>query len=151
MAKSIVSTVDQFPPGERKVVRVKGRPIVVFNLSGEYFALLNVCPHQRADLSKGVLRGISTAEEPGKPKCSRAGEFLRCPWHGWEFDVRTGKSWTDPDRIAVRQYDVSVESEAEVLAEGLSISKEDVQLVEGPYQAETFPVTIEGKYVVVEV
>ena len=39
----------------------------------------------------------------------REGEIIRCPWHGWEFDLRTGQSWFDPRAVRVRRYDVSVE------------------------------------------
>ena len=60
----------------------------------------------------------------------------RCPWHGWEFDIRTGKSWCDPARLRIRQYPVSV--------------RPGSQLVEGPYVAESFPVRLEDNYVVVE-
>ena len=68
---------------------------------------------------------------------SRAGEVVRCPWHGWEYDLRTGQSWFDPGRVIVRKYEVSVEP-------GQDLQK-------GPYVAETYPVSIEQKYVVVEI
>ncbi|MEX2374016.1 MAG: Rieske (2Fe-2S) protein [Dehalococcoidia bacterium] len=137
MSKYVVAMAEEIPPGERRVVSVNGRPIVVFNLSGQYYALLNACPHQRAELARGIVAGITTSDEPGHAECQRSGEFIRCPWHGWEFDIRTGQSWTEPERYAVRQFAVSVEAGA--------------RLVEGPYKAETFPVTVDGEYVVVEV
>ncbi len=33
---------------------------------------------------------------PGEYRMSRPGEMLKCPWHGWEFDIRTGQSWCEP-------------------------------------------------------
>jgi hypothetical protein len=45
---------------------------------------------------------------PGEYEYSRQGEILKCPWHSWEFDIRTGQSWFDPARVRVRQYDVTV-------------------------------------------
>jgi 3-phenylpropionate/trans-cinnamate dioxygenase ferredoxin subunit len=77
------------------------------------------------------------SSEPGSYQFSRRGELLRCPWHGWEFDLRTGKSWCEPDRTKVRSFDLKVESGG--------------ALVEGELQAETFPVVIEKQYVVIEV
>ena len=74
---------------------------------------------------------------PGQYRVTREGELLRCPWHGWEFDIRTGRSWCDPQRTRVKSYDVAVEPGS--------------KLVEGPYKAEVFPVSIEHDYVVVEV
>lgn len=136
MAKHVIAKVAEIQPGERRAVTVKGRPVVVFNLAGEFFALLNRCPHQSAELSRGITSGITTSDEPGTAQCSRAGEFIRCPWHGWEFDIRTGQSWCDPSRVSVRQFPVSVEP--------------GETLVKGPFKAETVPVTVEGDYVVLE-
>jgi 3-phenylpropionate/trans-cinnamate dioxygenase ferredoxin subunit len=62
--------------------------------------------------------------------------MVRCPWHSWEFDIRTGQSWFDPRRVRVRQFPAHVEKGA--------------ALREGPYKAETFPVRVEDDYVVVE-
>jgi 3-phenylpropionate/trans-cinnamate dioxygenase ferredoxin subunit len=61
---------------------------------------------------------------------------VKCPWHGWEFDIRTGQSWCDPAKLRIRQYPVSVRGGNE--------------LKEGPYVAQSFPVRLEGNYVVVE-
>lgn len=136
MSRHIVAPVAEIPPGGRKVVEAAGKRIVVFNLEGEFFALLDRCPHQGSALSGGILCGLSQAEEPGRYRYSRAGEFVRCPWHQWEFDIRTGKSWFDPRRTKVRPFPAGV-------AEG-------AELVEGPYTAETIPVRVEESYVVVE-
>ena len=62
--------------------------------------------------------------------------MLRCPWHKWEFDIRTGQSWCDPDDTKVRSYAVTVEP-------GSALAK-------GPFVAETFPVAVEQDYVVVD-
>lgn len=137
MSRHVIAAVDELPPGSRKRVELDGREIVVFNVAGEYFALLDRCPHQQASLYHGVLTGYVEAPVPGEYTFSRQGEILRCPWHGWEFDLRTGKSWCDPRRVRVKNYAVSVEP--------------GTRLVEGPYVAETFPVSVEGEYVVIEV
>ena len=137
MARHIVATIDDIPPGKRKLVNVKGREIGIFNVDGEYFALGNRCPHEGASLCKGRVVGLVESSEPGSYQFSRRGELLRCPWHGWEFDLRTGKSWCEPDRTKVRSFELKVESGG--------------ALVEGELQVETFPVSIEKKYVVIEV
>ena len=135
MAKHVVAAAADVPPGTRKLVNVKGRPIVIFNVAGEYFGLLNRCPHQGGNLCDGKLTGLLQSAAPGHYSYSRQGEILRCPWHGWEFDIRTGQSYCDPDKVKARTFDVSVTAGSSV--------------VEGPYLAETFPVTVEGRYVVV--
>ena len=137
MAKERVGLVREIPPGSNKVVHVRGREIVVFNVSGEFYALLNRCPHEGANLSRGIVTGLPESSAPGCYKLSRPGEILRCPWHGWEFDLRTGKSYCDPKRLFTRQYKTSVESCA--------------ARVEGHLTAETFPVVVEEATVFVEV
>jgi nitrite reductase/ring-hydroxylating ferredoxin subunit len=137
MAKHVVATVREIPPGGRKLVEIDKRAIVIFNLGGEFFALLDRCPHQGGSLSKGRLTGLVQSPRPGEYCYSRQGEIIRCPWHSWEYDIRTGKSWCDPRRVRVRNYQVTVEPGA--------------TLVEGPYVAETFPVSVEDQYVVVDV
>jgi 3-phenylpropionate/trans-cinnamate dioxygenase ferredoxin subunit len=93
--------------------------------------------------------------------------MLRCPWHNWEFDIRTGKSWFDPRRTKVRAFPAHVEPGAALASDprrararsGESAAQKDSATpsmpmdggaVEGPYQAETFPVKVEADYVVVE-
>jgi nitrite reductase/ring-hydroxylating ferredoxin subunit len=137
MARHIVATVDEIPPGQRRLVNVNGRDIGLFNVNGEYFAVSNRCPHEGASLCKGRVVGLVESQEPGSYQYSRRGELIRCPWHGWEFDLRTGKSWCEPDRTRVRRYDLKVESGG--------------ALVEGELRAEIFPVSVEKQYVVVEV
>ena len=61
----------------------------------------------------------------------RDGEIVRCPWHGWEFDITTGRSVYNPHRLRVKIYDVAVE-----------------QVVEDDPCVETYPVQIEEEYVV---
>ncbi|MFC7538872.1 Rieske (2Fe-2S) protein [Siccirubricoccus deserti] len=48
MSKHVVAAVADLPPGSRKLVMVKGRPIAVFNIGGDFFGLMNRCPHQGA-------------------------------------------------------------------------------------------------------
>jgi nitrite reductase/ring-hydroxylating ferredoxin subunit len=137
MTRHVIAPVDELPPGTRKFLTIDERPIAVFNIKGEFFALANRCPHQGGSLCEGRLTGLVEASTPGEYRWSRRGEIIRCPWHGWEFDVRTGKSWCEPSKVRARQFNVSV-------APGSA-------LVEGPYVAETFPVSVEDDYVVLEV
>ena len=137
MARHVVARVGEIAPGTAKQVTVRGREIGVFHVNGEYFALLNKCPHEGAPLCRGRLVGLIEGNEPGEYRMSRHGEMLKCPWHGWEFDIRTGQSWVDPTKTYVRRYGVAVETGAE--------------LQKGPYVADTFPVTVEDEYIVVEV
>jgi 3-phenylpropionate/trans-cinnamate dioxygenase ferredoxin subunit len=104
-----VGTVGEIPPGTRKVVEIGGRSIGVFNVDGEFFAVRNLCPHQGGRLCLGPTTGLVLASEPGRVELERDGEILRCPWHGWEFDLRDGRSVADPGGVRVRSYDVVVD------------------------------------------
>ena len=146
MAKHIVATVGDLPPGERKVVNLEGREIGVFNIKGEFYALRNRCPHQGGALCKGRLSGFVTAKVPGEYEYTRKGEILRCPWHGWEYDIKTGQSWVDPASVRVRSYDVEVASGAQIEGEG-----EMEGLVQGSFMAETYEVSVEEEYVIIEI
>jgi len=165
MAKYVVATVDELTPGKRKIVEVAGRLIGVFNVGGELFALRNRCPHQGGPLCEGRLAGILEASAPGEElRYSRAGEILRCPWHGWEYDIRTGQSYFNPALVRVRNFVVSVEpgdeiafdevaaasSVAVIEGAGTRTSGESV-LRKGPYVAETYPVTVDRRYVMIEI
>ncbi len=137
MVKHVIAPAADLPPGERLVAEVAGRKVVIFNLDGEYFGLFNRCPHQGGDLCLGRTTGLVEAGgEPGRYSYSRRGEILRCPWHGWEFDIRTGKSRAEPGRIRAKTYDVEIKSGAE--------------LFDGPYQAEVVSVSVEEAYIVVD-
>ena len=145
MASHVVARTDEIPPGGRKIVEVAGRSIGVFNLGGEFFALRNQCPHAGGPLCEGILSGFLRSDAPGEYDYVRRGEILRCPWHQWEFDVRTGQSWFDPVKTRVRRYETSIEpssaDEEEITAAGLE---------KGPYTAETYDVSLEEQYVVLE-
>ncbi len=148
--KFVVATVEEIQPGQRKIVDVGGRSVGVFNVGGEFFAVLNRCPHQGGPLCKGETLGFLRPGEVGEFQYSRAGEIVRCPWHGWEYDLRTGQSWFDPGRVVVRRYEVSVEPGAQLLTE-VKTPPGMEGLQPGPYAAETYPVSVEQEYVLVEI
>jgi nitrite reductase (NADH) small subunit len=130
----VVARASDLPPGARKIVEVEGRSIGVFNIDGQLFALRNACPHQGAPLCLGSIGGTMIESEPGEYVWAREGEILRCPWHGWEFDITNGQSIFNPHRTRVRSYRVSV-----------ATADDDDPSVE------TFPVSIEGDVVLVHV
>jgi nitrite reductase/ring-hydroxylating ferredoxin subunit len=146
--KFVVGSVDEIPPGGRKIVRVAGRSIGIFNVDGELFALRNRCPHQGAALCEGKLWGVLKADTPGEFEYDSRREILTCPWHGWEFQLRTGQSWCDPRRLRVRRYDVSVQEGKALVSDPEAPTP---GMVKGPYTVETYDVSVEGTYLVVDV
>ena len=115
MSDVVVSTVEELPPGSRRVVGAGRYGIGVFNVGGRYRAFLNSCPHAGAPLCLGRVTGLPRATGPGEPvEWTRDGEILRCPWHGWEFDLMTGETVTEPV-VRVKQFAVRVEGRRVVL------------------------------------
>lgn len=176
MPKYVVGTVEEIGPGSKKIVEIAGRSIGVFNVNGEFFAILNRCPHQAGPLCKGNAYGFLKSGGVGEYEYSRPGEIVRCPWHGWEFDVRTGQSWFDPVQVRVRRYNVTVTpgsalddavytegsvppphpgtTPAEIAATAGEAGESEPGMegmLKGPYVAETYPVSVEEEYVYVVV
>lgn len=86
----VVAKAVDVAPGTSRCVDAGGRKIALFNVDGRFFALADKCPHEAGPLSKGAMVGLSLADVPGQYRLERPGEFVRCPWHGWEFDIATG-------------------------------------------------------------
>jgi nitrite reductase/ring-hydroxylating ferredoxin subunit len=114
MRSVVVARAEEIAPGERKIVEIGGRSIGVFNVGGDFYALRNRCPHQGGPLCAGMQFGALRSHRPGEYDYSGPGEIIRCPWHGWEFEIKTGRSWFDPDRQRVRSYPATLRDGAEV-------------------------------------
>ena len=111
-----ICAADELPPGGRRIVDADGRSIGVFNIDGELFAVRNTCPHQGAQLCLGTVSGTMLPSDPYEYLYGRESRVLRCPWHGWEFDLETGEKLFDvTERARVKTYPVSVEGGRVVL------------------------------------
>lgn len=137
MTRHVVCRADEIAVGEAKRVSVADRDIAIFNVNGEFAAISDRCPHEGASLCRGSVIGLAQSDEPGVYTMIREGEFVRCPWHGWEFDLKTGKSYCDPARTRVKSFAVSVEGGSGI--------------VEGPYKIDVFDVSVEDNYVVLTI
>jgi len=115
MAKHVVCSVAELAPGSRKIVEIDGRSIGVINVDGTLYALRNVCPHQGAPLCEGTVGGTMMPSDPYEYVYGLSGRVLRCPWHGWEFDLESGPSIFEPERIRVKTYPVTVDDGAIVI------------------------------------
>ncbi len=88
-----VATLAELAPGNAKAVEVAGTTIALFNVNGTVFALNNTCLHQGGPLGEGFL----------------ASDVVTCPWHMWEYNVRTGEKVGEPS-LRVSRYEVRVEN-----------------------------------------
>ena len=105
-----VARASDVTAGSMKLVEVKGLSIGVFNVHGDFIAVLNLCPHELAPICRGRLGGTTLPSPPGEYRWGREGEIIACPWHGWEFDLLTGKALADA-KARLKRYDVVVEDD----------------------------------------
>jgi nitrite reductase/ring-hydroxylating ferredoxin subunit len=75
-----VARVGEVPSGTGQLVTVNDRWVGLFNLSGAYHAIDNLCLHRGGPLCEGAITGT----------------VVTCPWHGWQFDLTTGALIQDP-------------------------------------------------------
>ncbi len=87
-----VARVDDIPPGEVRAVRAGDEEIAVAHVDGSFYAVQQHCLHLHGPLGEGRLEGC----------------VLSCPWHGWQYDVRTGENEFDR-AICLKTYEVQVE------------------------------------------
>lgn len=101
---------DDVQRGTRTVIEVKRRSLVlVCTPDGKYHAIRNICPHEGAQLALGQFGGTLVPSEVGVYEYGREGEIVRCPWHGYEFDVTNGCSLHD-ESTRVSHYEVLEEN-----------------------------------------
>jgi len=103
----VVST-DELESTDRVIAEIQGREIAVFDVDGEYYAVANYCVHQGGPACEGLLSGTVSMSDEMELTYDREDEIVACPWHGWEFDVKTGKHLARSN-YALPTYDVVVE------------------------------------------
>ncbi|MBZ9764258.1 Rieske (2Fe-2S) protein [Mesorhizobium sp. CA8] len=96
--------------GEPKIVTIGRIPVGIFQLEDGYAALLNICPHRAGQLCEGPISGTTKRTDKTEFVYVRAGELIRCAWHGWEFDIRSGKCLVD-DKLKARTFPVHVDGD----------------------------------------
>lgn len=89
------ATLKDLPPGSAKAVEVGGKAVALYNLDGTVFATTNTCPHRGGPLGEGELDG----------------EVVTCPWHGFQYEVKTGKCLTNP-MLAIACHAVRLEGDS---------------------------------------
>lgn len=89
-----VARTTEIVSGRARVVFLRGIEIALFNVNGDFYAVDNLCPHEGGPLVAGTV----------------GGRVLTCPWHRWQFDLKTGCSPVNP-AIHVQTYPVQIEDE----------------------------------------
>lgn len=87
-----IAEAGDLQPGSGKVVNVQDKSIALFNVDGTWYATDNSCLHRGGPLGEGELDG----------------EVVTCPWHGWQFNVKTGVCEANPS-ARTKTYEVKAE------------------------------------------
>jgi 3-phenylpropionate/trans-cinnamate dioxygenase ferredoxin subunit len=98
-----------------RTIDVNGRQVLVVWSGEAFYAVFDRCPHMPASLSQGTISGTFTPSAPQQLDYGRHERVIRCPWHGWEFDLETGRSLLEPQRTGLKTYPVTVEDGVVVL------------------------------------
>ncbi|MBM4764740.1 Rieske (2Fe-2S) protein [Bacillus sp. B15-48] len=110
--KEPVCKINEFDSSNMKAVTINNKPIVlVKSENGEVYALKNACPHKGPCLSGGMVDNDCSSNEVGQYNFERDKEVIRCPWHSWEFDIKTGQSIINPEKVRVKTYDVTIKDD----------------------------------------
>lgn len=78
---------DEVPPGTIREFQLDGKTVAIANVNGKFSVINNVCLHRGGPLGEGELNG----------------QVVTCPWHGWQYDVTTGKLAANP-AVGVETY-----------------------------------------------
>jgi nitrite reductase (NADH) small subunit len=94
MALMRVARKDEIPAGTIREFQVEGQTIAIANVGDKFYAIHNTCLHRGGPLGQGVLQGVA----------------VTCPWHGWQYDVTTGKLVMNP-AIGVKTYTIEAKGD----------------------------------------
>ncbi len=89
-----VASSNELKPDEMKAVNVKGKPVLLVNLDGTYYAIGNTCTHMGCPLSKGTLKG----------------DTVECICHGSTFELKTGAIKRGPAEKPEPKFETKVEN-----------------------------------------
>jgi nitrite reductase/ring-hydroxylating ferredoxin subunit len=107
-----VAGLGEIQPGKPKIVTVGNKEIGIFFEQSHYYAVLNICPHNRSEICKGRVTGTLLADCQGGYELQSDNLVLRCPWHHWEFHLDTGKAVIPSVRQRMMVYPVKIEEQS---------------------------------------
>jgi nitrite reductase (NADH) small subunit len=102
-----IGAINDFTEGRIRIVRAGEREVGILRWSGALHALSTVCPHQGGPVCAGIVSPRLVGARPGSMELDEATPIVACPWHGWEFDARTGRAIWDAS-VRLRTWRVKV-------------------------------------------
>ncbi|HVZ06715.1 Rieske (2Fe-2S) protein [Rhodopila sp.] len=111
MALEYVTELDNLVEAKPAVFEVKGQSIGLIRTSDKIYAVRNLCPHKRAPVCKGTMRGTMLPSESGSFVFGMENQVLQCPRHGWEFDLETGQTLC-PSKSRLKLFPVTMQGQS---------------------------------------
>lgn len=105
-----VGAVEEFVEGRPRVVQLSGREVGVLAWRGEVFAVRNICPHQYGPVCRGSAMPLIVSDQEGVMDLDENTPVIICPWHGWEFEARTGRAAWGESPYKLKTYPVKIEA-----------------------------------------
>jgi nitrite reductase (NADH) small subunit len=105
----LVGTVEEVRNDGCRLVEVNGRRVGVISAGQSFFAVADRCPHMGPSICAGTVSGTFVAAGQHELVYGLHDRVIRCPWHGWEFDLESGRSLLEPERYGLKTYRVTVE------------------------------------------
>jgi nitrite reductase (NADH) small subunit len=104
-----VGALEDMEEAKATVAVVEGREIGLVRWGDEIYAMRNICPHQFGPVCAGYTMPLIGGESAGALTADPDRPVVICPWHGWEFDARTGQAAWGRSRYKLKVYDVKIE------------------------------------------
>ena len=112
MPLHFVAELNQLEEAKPRLFSIAGRSIGLIRSKGNVYAVRNVCPHKRAPVCRGTVKGTMLPSDPGTFVFGLDDQVLQCPWHGWEFDLTTGRTLCGNEKRKLALYRVTIEEQA---------------------------------------
>lgn len=110
----VLCSAEELQEGERRLLEVDGVEIGLIRAEGTCYAFRNSCPHQGVPMLYGSVVGTMLPSEPQEYVYGLHNEIIRCPLHGWEFNLKTGKALFSP-QVSIKMYNAKEEDNEIVL------------------------------------
>ncbi len=111
MNRHRVASLSSLPDGGHINVTLNNVEIGLYRVGDEIRAWRSFCPHQGAFVCRGTVSGTNLASDVYEYNYGREGEILQCPWHGWEFDLLTGRHLVEQSKARLRGFQVEIEDD----------------------------------------
>jgi nitrite reductase/ring-hydroxylating ferredoxin subunit len=112
MKRETLCRQTELQPGEMRQFQIGRRGILlVRDASGDYYAVASECAHQSAPLVNGKVERMWIGDTVGESRPDDQRTVVVCPWHNYEFDIATGRSPCDPERLRIQTYRIELESD----------------------------------------